>query len=143
VGDKGGLATSRDLIHWEKYHGNPVFPLDQPGAWDDGHVRPKGVAKFRGWYYMFYEGAHNDGRVWFDQVGMARSKDLIHWERFPLNPIIPLDTASGRDTLVTEWPCAIVKDNRLYVLYWGGAPGNVAISLAEIPTDVLDAWGKE
>jgi len=92
---------------------------------------------------MFYEGAHFDGKAWFDEVGMARSRDLIHWERFPYNPIIPLDTAAGRDTIVTEWPCAIVKDDRLYVLYWGGGPGNVAISLAEIPNDALDAWDRQ
>jgi hypothetical protein len=72
---------------------------------------------------------------------MARSKDLIHWERFPYNPILPLDTTPGFDTLVTEWPCGIVKGNRLFVLYWGGNTNTQGISLAEIPTEVLEHWG--
>lgn len=141
-GDRGGLATSRDLIHWVKYRGNPVFDLGPSGEWDDGHVRPKGLVWMRGWYYMFHEGAHFDGKVWFDEVGMARSKDLIHWQRFPHNPIIPLDTNSGRDTLVTEWPNAIVNRGKLHVIYWGGSPGNIGISLARIPTRVIDNWEK-
>ena len=85
---------------WTKYAGNPVFPLGENGAWDDNHVRPKGFIKYGNYYYMCNEGAHYAEHVelWFDQVGMARSKDLIHWERYPYNPIIPIDAGGGRDT---------------------------------------------
>lgn len=139
-GDRGGMATSTDLIHWRKYPGNPVFDLGEPGAWDDGHVRPKGVAFLNGWYYMFYEGAHMGNKVWFDQVGMARSRDLMHWERFPRNPIIPLDTAPAFARLVTEWPCPLVRDGELDVLYWSGNPERFGISLARVPKTVLEGW---
>jgi len=141
-GDRGGLATSKNFTKWAKYSGNPVFPLGENGAWDDTHVRPKGIIKYGDYYYMFYEGAHYAEHValWFDQVGMARSKDLIHWERYPYNPIIPIDAGGGRDTLVTEWPIPIETEVGLAIFYWGGMPGNVGISRADIYKGLLDKW---
>lgn len=142
VGDQGGLATSEDYTKWEKYPGNPVFRLGERGAWDDQHVRPKGFIKYGEYYYMFYEGAHYNQTeqrdFWFDQDGMARSRDLINWERFPHNPIIP---GGGRDSIVTEWPIPIETEDGLAVFYWGGGPGDVAISRAEIPRELLERWG--
>ena len=141
-GDRGGFATSKDFTMWTKYSGNPVFPLGENGAWDDNHVRPKGFIKYGDYYYMFYEGAHYAEHValWFDQVGMARSKDLIHWERYPYNPIIPIDAGGGRDTLVTEWPIPITTEDGLAVFYWGGMPGDVGISRAHISWELLEMW---
>ena len=141
-GDRGGLAMSEDFVKWTKYPDNPVFPLGESGAWDDAHVRPKGIIKYGDYHYMFYEGAHYAEHValWFDQVGMARSKDLIHWERYPYNPIIPIDAGGGRDTLVTEWPIPIETESGLAIFYWGGMPGNVGISRADICKDLLDGW---
>lgn len=142
-GDRGGLATSKDFTVWTKYASNPVFPLGEPGAWDDAHVRPKGFIKYGAYYYMFYEGAHYAEHVslWFDQVGLARSRDLIRWERYPYNPIIPIDAGGGRDTIVTEWPTPIATKDGLAVFYWGGMPGDVGISRADIPRELLEEWG--
>lgn len=141
-GDKGGLATSSDFTTWVKYANNPVFPLGKPGSWDDGHVRPKGFVKYGQFYYMFYEGAHRSDYLpyFYDQVGMARSKDLVNWERFPHNPIIPIDAGGGRDTIVTEWPSPIITDTGIAVFYWGGSLGQVGISRADISKEVLVNW---
>jgi predicted GH43/DUF377 family glycosyl hydrolase len=51
-----GLATSRDLIHWVKYPGNPIFSRGQEGAWDEGAIWFTTVEKINGQYYMWYEG---------------------------------------------------------------------------------------
>ena len=143
-GDRGGLATSKDMVHWTKYSGNPVFaPNEQLGTWDDLHVRPKTVVRLKDWYYMFYEGAHYDNRDrWPDQVGMARSKDLIHWERYPYNPIIPATTASHFGNYANIQPAALVSDDSLYVFYGClEALHPFGICGASIPPQVLDGWG--
>jgi hypothetical protein len=119
-GDRGGIAFSRDLTHWQKYAGNPVFDLGPLGAWDQSHVRPKTLVKWNNWYYMFFEGTSNDGVFWWDQVGGARSKDLVHWHRFPFNPIIPIGTMGAPDSAVTEWPAALLEENQLHVFYMCG-----------------------
>jgi predicted GH43/DUF377 family glycosyl hydrolase len=51
-----GLATSRDLIHWEKYTGNPIFTRGMTGTWDEGAIWHTMVEKINGHYYMWYEG---------------------------------------------------------------------------------------
>jgi predicted GH43/DUF377 family glycosyl hydrolase len=51
-----GLATSKDLIHWEKYHGNPVFSRGEEGEWDEGAIWFTTVENIDGIYYMWYEG---------------------------------------------------------------------------------------
>lgn len=51
-----GLATSRDLIHWQKYPGNPIFSRGPAGAWDEGAIWFTTVEKINGRYYMWYEG---------------------------------------------------------------------------------------
>lgn len=51
-----GLATSKDLIHWTKYPGNPIFSRGDVGAWDEGAIWFTTVEKINGRYYMWYEG---------------------------------------------------------------------------------------
>lgn len=51
-----GLATSRDLIQWEKYAGNPIFSRGEEGEWDEGAIWFTTVEKINGIYYMWYEG---------------------------------------------------------------------------------------
>lgn len=141
-GDRGGLATSKDMIHWLKYPANPVFTPNVEGTWDDLHVRPKTVVRLRDWYYMFYEGAHYDNRDrWPDQVGMARSKDLVHWDRYPYNPIIPATTASHYGNYANIQPAALVYKNNLYVFYGCLETSHpFDICGAKIPSEVLADW---
>lgn len=145
-GDRGGLATSNDMVHWTKYPGNPVFVPAQAGSWDDAHVRPKTFAKLKDWYYMFYEGAHfsqGGWPEWPDQVGLARSRDLIHWERYPYNPLISTTTVGHSGDVAQIQPAAIVVKGTLYVFYGclnAGKP--FAVCGAEIPTSLLEQWGQ-
>jgi predicted GH43/DUF377 family glycosyl hydrolase len=51
-----GLATSRDLVHWAKYPGNPIFHRGAEGEWDEGAIWFTTVEKVGTHYYMWYEG---------------------------------------------------------------------------------------
>ena len=51
-----GLATSRDLVHWEKSAANPVFERGAEGEWDEGAIWFTTVEKIDGRYWMWYEG---------------------------------------------------------------------------------------
>lgn len=51
-----GLAVSRDLVHWKKYAGNPVFRVStQPDAWDNTNIWFGTTEKIGDTYYMWYE----------------------------------------------------------------------------------------
>ncbi|MFH2000538.1 MAG: hypothetical protein ABIK28_12705 [Planctomycetota bacterium] len=51
-----GLATSHDLVHWNKYPGNPIFSRGNAGKWDEGAIWFTTVEKIADTYYLWYEG---------------------------------------------------------------------------------------
>jgi len=51
-----GVAASRDLIHWTRYPGNPVFERGAEGQWDDCGIWYGTTVKVGDTYYMWYEG---------------------------------------------------------------------------------------
>jgi beta-fructofuranosidase len=76
-----GLATSRDLFHWEKHPHNPVV---EPGPWSDRHVG-RDVAgrdamvfhdRDRNRHLMYYTATMRDGRAC---IALAESYDLLRW----------------------------------------------------------------
>ena len=129
-----GLATSRDLIHWEKHPGNPVSEPD-PEYYLSNVTRGYGHVAWRdpsfllidksGWVYA-YLCAQLKNRVWNKMgcVGLIRSKDMIHWEA--MDPVY-----APEKEVYHEVPQVIrVKDN--YLLFFGSkvdtgdGPGNPA-----------------
>ncbi len=76
-----GLATSCDLIHWQKYENNPIFLRGEEGEWDEGAIWFTTVENINGIYYMWYEGYGGGTARWEpygaylkggkSQVGMA------------------------------------------------------------------------
>ncbi len=85
-----GLATSDDLIHWEKHAANPLIVADprwyellDTNLWHDHAWRDPWVFRHpgRGDFHAFITARANhgpaDGR---GVIGHARSDDLIHWE---------------------------------------------------------------
>lgn len=150
AGDQGGLAFSKDLLHWNKYEGNPVLTFAPMGTFYDAHLRPKGITKIRDWYYLFFEGAHYD-KLWFDQASIARSRDLIHWEKFPY-PLPSLGTDNDYDTIVTEWPVPTTSPEGDLILFYmclplkgyGGSddPNKLSICMTKVPAETLEQWDK-
>ncbi|HEX7714049.1 MAG TPA: hypothetical protein VF531_08505 [Bacillota bacterium] len=50
-----GLATSMDLIHWQKYGGNPIFSTADRKHWDNCSIWYGTAAPIDGGYIMWYE----------------------------------------------------------------------------------------
>lgn len=152
--DRGGLATSEDLLHWKSYPRNPVFPGGALGSVDEGHVRPSGVVKVGDTFLMFYEGCHyrvtegyeedyTHGGMWYDNDCLAKSKDLLHWERYPFNPILPIGAGEDApDYIVTEWARPIVVNGKLFVLYALADHYPFSIGLAQIDLSEIEEWLK-
>lgn len=150
AGDRGYLMYSNDLIHWHPHEQNPVFGPETLDNWDAVHVRPRSLNKIGDTWYLWYEGANHwqppdsfhidrvESRSWWDTVGLARSKDLVHWEYYPNNPALPGTGISKDhfDTLWVGWPRMFIKDGTGYVFYTGGR----AIGLRTIPIRRLTNW---
>ena len=99
------LATSKDLKIWRNVQDAPV--LDRgPEEYDKYAVAMNQVIKYKGLYYGYYHAsAFQDWHEWSTNVAVSR--DLIHWKKYPNNPIVGNDKSSG----------IIVYDGKQYRLY--------------------------
>ncbi len=93
-GDRGvWLATSKDRKVWTNVQDDPVLKMG-PEPYDREAVAMNQVVKRDGVYYAFYHAnAHRPWKDWTSCV--ARSKDLVHWEKYPGNPIVENNASSG------------------------------------------------
>ena len=82
-----------------------------PEPYDKAAVAVNQIVKRDGFYYAFYHA--NSQRPWKDWTTcLARSRDLVHWEKYPGNPIIGnncssailVRTPQGEDRLYTMHP---------------------------------------
>jgi beta-fructofuranosidase len=88
------LATSKDMRVWRNVQDEPVIGLG-PDAYDRHAVALNQVIRYRGHYYGVYH-ANADPRwkgPW--TTCLAVSDDLVHWEKYPGNPVIRSDDSSG------------------------------------------------
>jgi beta-fructofuranosidase len=115
-----GLATSTDLIHWERHPANPLILADphqyeqpDPNLWPDHTWRDPWVFQHpqSGDFHAFITARLNHGSI--DGRGViahARSNDLIHWE------VLPPVTAPGLFSYL-EVPQLVTIQNRYYLLF--------------------------
>jgi beta-1,2-mannobiose phosphorylase / 1,2-beta-oligomannan phosphorylase len=93
--DKGiWLATSTDLRVWTNVRDEPVIALG-PNAYDRHAVALNQVVRYRGRYYGVYHA--NADPQWKGPwtTCLAASDDLVHWEKYPGNPVIRSNDSSG------------------------------------------------
>jgi len=88
------LASSKDLKVWTNVQDEPVLNRG-PEEHDEHMIALNQVFRYRGAYYAVYHGTGGETarRVW--NTNLARSTDLIHWEKYPGNPIVR-DKSSGQ-----------------------------------------------
>ncbi len=99
------LAVSTDLKVWRNVQDEPVICMG-PEQYDQHAVAVNQVIKHKGKYYAYYHATeYYPWRDWTTNVAM--STDLIHWIKYPLNPIISGNRSSG----------ILVHDGAQYRLY--------------------------
>jgi predicted GH43/DUF377 family glycosyl hydrolase len=109
-GDRGvWLASSKDLKVWTNLKDDPVIAMG-PEPYDQTAVAVNQVVKRDGFYYAFYHAnAHKPWKDWTTCV--ARSRDLVHWEKYPGNPIIQNNCSSA---ILVRTP---QSQDRLYTMH--------------------------
>jgi len=108
-GDQGvWLATSKDRRVWTNIRDTPVLAMG-PEPYDRTAIAVNQIFKRNGVYYALYHAnAHQPWKDWTTNI--ARSKDLVHWEKYPGNPIIQNNCSSA---ILVPTP----KGDRLYTMH--------------------------
>jgi beta-fructofuranosidase len=86
-----GLATSTDLITWERYSQNPIMEADEKwyekldlNLWHDEAWRDPFVVQFDNEYYAYITSRINKGpRDGRGVIALAKSRDFFNWEIMP------------------------------------------------------------
>jgi hypothetical protein len=89
------LARSCDPLSriWTNIDDNPVL-VPGPDEYDEEQIAVNQIVRYGGAYFAFYHGRGTEfPQVWNTHI--ARSTDLIHWEKYPGNPIIAGNKSSG------------------------------------------------
>ena len=108
-GDLGvWLATSKDRTLFTNVRDDPVLKMG-PEPYDRYAVAMNQIVKRGDFYYAFYHA--NATKPWKDWTSnVARSRDLVHWEKYPGNPIVRNNCSSP--ILVTT-----PEGDRLYTMH--------------------------
>jgi len=92
------LATSEDKKTWRNVQDEAVINKG-PDEYDKGAVAANQVVKYEDKYYLYYHASSsldwadpNTTSLWTSNV--AVSTDLVHWEKYPGNPIVEGDHSS-------------------------------------------------
>lgn len=104
------LATSTDLAVWTNVSDDPVISAG-PDAYDRYAVAVDQIIRHKGRYYAWY---HASAEPAWDSwnTNLAVSTDLVHWKKYPGNPVLPADPAHPKRSSGT-----VVPDGDAYRLY--------------------------
>jgi len=109
------LATSRDLIHWERK--GVILPAYR-GNWNTGWTKSGAIVPERidGRYWMYFLGTTPDKN---DQMGLAYSADLVHWTEATKTPVLPRRPGQFDSRVVEPGPPPILTPNGIMLIYNG------------------------
>ena len=110
-------AESQDGVDFRDVTAEPVFVAAAAGSWECQISTARLFVSVHN-AYMIYGGS--PGKI--DQpeyFGLARSRDLVEWERHPGNPVLGCGARGSEDGGAIWFPDLIESDDRFYLLYEG------------------------
>ena len=138
-----GLAWTEDesLSDWH-FAGDPVLSWRDGAAWEHGGLYKGWLMEHDGLFYLFYNAKTDETeKGWIEQTGFAVSRDLLHWERNPSNPVLPVRSGAW-DSVFASDP-AVFRDSRgkQWVMYYYGL-GNLSACEGLAVSRDLKTWEK-
>jgi predicted GH43/DUF377 family glycosyl hydrolase len=110
------LATSKDLIHWERK--GVILPAYK-GNWNAGWTKSGAILpeRIQGKYWMYWLGTAADKT---DQMGLSYSTDLVHWTEATQTPVLPKRAGMFDSRVVEPGPAPMLMPEGIVLIYNGG-----------------------
>jgi predicted GH43/DUF377 family glycosyl hydrolase len=134
-----GLCFSHGFRKWEI--GEPILRPDPACAWEAGGLYKSWLIEHDGTYYLFYNAKNDRAEGWIEQTGVATSRDLVHWERSPLNPILPNGRPGEFDDVFASDPAVFRHGDEWVMFYFGFCSDGHARESVAFSSDLLH-WRK-
>lgn len=124
------VATSKNGIDFNRTPKQKVLgPSQTPGAFDEHSVATVRIVKEDDYFYMTY-GASTKYIDYPESIGLARSKDLIHWESYAQNPVFVRGEAGTWDEGALWFPTVRKLQDR-YVMWYEGCGTGLGLQTPE------------
>lgn len=129
-----GHARTKDFLHWEEL---PLAldadqPYDRGGCWSGTAIVHEGVL------YLFYASVLKVEGGYSQNVSMAWSRDGIHFEKSPANPIIPTYPVDGSPDF--RDPAVMRDGDTFYLVMASASVEHNAARLLLYRSDNLTDW---
>ena len=138
-----GIATSKDLFHWERFAGNPVIipstswaAYGRVGSDEEGSCRDPHVIADDRYGFILYWAAETAGDPRMTCIAASVSHDLIHWQEF--GPLLKLRQHDPPGTANME-SVGVVSYASRYFMFFKLGYGTYWVE----STDPLDWEGRE
>jgi len=119
-------ATFHESNGVEHTRSAPVLSVGPSGEWDHFEVTTPRLFERNGIFYMIYAGSQNSDREDVpDAFGLARSENLLDWEKYPHNPVFRKGNQGSWDDGAIWFGTVFKYGNFLYLLYEGGRSINI------------------
>ncbi len=112
---ESGKGFGRDA--WKMTSDGPLLKPELP--WEKDCIEAPSVVQRGDSLVMFYAGAYNNAP---QQIGVARSKDGVHWERLSKEPFLPVGKPGSWNSSESGHPGAFVDDDGQTYLFYQGNP---------------------
>jgi len=128
-----GVASSEDGLRWRRAKDSYILSVHDPdcGRWEKDCIYQPWLVEHEGRFFNFYNAA-NGG---IEQMGMARSSDLLTWTRHPRNPVVR-NRPGGYD----EQFCSdgkVFRDGDHWVMFYFGVGRGGAHVMAAFSRDLI------
>jgi predicted GH43/DUF377 family glycosyl hydrolase len=118
------VAVSIDGYHFQEPNPSPALPVGSEGSWDSFTVETPRIFSEHGLYYMIYCGSDRNKDYPF-AAGLATSTDLIHWSKYPSNPVFGRGEEGQWDEGAI-WFTTVEKIHDRYYMWYEGYGGGTA-----------------
>jgi len=109
------LDSDFSRSHWKQLADQPI--LKPTLSWEQKCIEAPSVMRRGCDLYMFYAGAYNNSP---QQIGCAKSRDGIHWERIFKEPLLPCGKPGSWNSSESGHPGVFLdEDGSTYLFYQG------------------------
>jgi predicted GH43/DUF377 family glycosyl hydrolase len=119
-------ATSKDGVVFSNKKDTPLLNVGGFGEWDQFEVTTPRIFERNGIFYMIYAGCKDPKRKDLpDAFGLARSHDLLYWEKYPRNPVFRIGNDGSWDDGAIWFGSVFSYRDDLFLVYEGGRLENI------------------